>query len=139
MKIDEKTILIVIIVGILGFFLWKSRADRNKAASGNGSMGAAPDPIDTSDVRKIVKALGMKPVLESSVLERANWAVYCNNHYSDASRTDGEREWIDNLKKGAKSDHVTLQQEMVINALWGELNATDYDLYETYREAVLAM
>lgn len=80
MKIDEKTILIVIIVAILGFFLWKSRADRNAAAKAAGSGDippTGPEPesrtsVDTHNYDSIIAGLGCTPVVTSYLHKKAN-------------------------------------------------------------------
>lgn len=80
MKIDEKTILIVIIVAILGFFLWKSRADRNaaaKAAAGGDIPPTGPEPesrtsVDTHNYDSIIAGLGCTPVVTSYLHKKAN-------------------------------------------------------------------
>ena len=72
MKIDEKTILIVIIVAILGFFLWKSRADRNAAAKAASENGVTGPVVNTASYDSIIAGLGCTPVVASYLHKKAN-------------------------------------------------------------------
>lgn len=131
MKIDEKTILIVIIVAILGFFLWKSRAD--KKAAGNLSGDVPPVVIDTSDVNAIIGALGLTPTQEGTVKSNANNVLY-------NLKNKAEGEYAKKVKANAEANGVSYTKQAVIEGLYVAFAQNgDSEKFQTYKEAVIAM
>ena len=135
MKIDKNTVLIVLIVAVLGFFLWKSRA----AKKGQVYTEAVPQmpSVDKNRTSSIVSALGLSAAEREAVLGSANWAVYCKNNGTNS-------DWVKSIANSASDDGVTFEQEAVISALWGhfcgdKVVVKNPDAYERYRSMVLSM
>ena len=139
MKIDKNTVLIVLIVAVLGFFLWKSSA----AKKGQVSTEAAPQmpSVDKNRVYSIVGALGLDTATKETVTKQANWAISC---YNNPSRTATQTDWVTGIARSAKASDITFEQQAVIEGLWVAFmgdNAIlkDEDSFERYRSMVLSM
>lgn len=146
MTIDKDKLLILGVVAVLGFFLWKSRrdseakriADENAAAAaGNAFAG-----VDKYRVNSIVSALGLDPVVRETVSKQANWAISCKNN---PNLTTDQKNWVKGIVSSAASNRITYEQQAVIEGLWVAYMSDEHcilkdpDSYESYRSMVLSM
>lgn len=145
MKIDKNTVLIVLIVAVLGFFLWKSRRDseakRLAAENAAAAAGNAFAGVDKNRINSIVSVLGLDTTTKETVSRQANWAISC---FSKPNLTTDQTNWVKRIASDAKTNNITLEQQAVIEGLWvafmsDDLILRDIDSYERYRSMVLSM
>ena len=142
MTIDKDKLLILGVVAVLGFFLWKSRRDSEaKRLAAEAAASGSTFTGDRNSVNSIINALGLDATARQTVASQANWAVACKNGY--ASKSDAQRKWVDGISSKAQDSGITYAQQAVIEGLWvafcGENVVRDQNAYETYKATVLAM
>ena len=145
MTIDKDKLLILGVVAVLGFFLWKSRRDseakRIAAENAAAAAGNAFAGVDKNRINSIVGALGLDTTTKETVSRQANWAISC---YNNPSRTTTQTDWVTGIARKAKASNITLEQQAVIEGLWvafmgDDLILKDEDSFERYRSMVLSM
>lgn len=130
MTIDKDKLLILGVVAVLGFFLWKSRKDTEaKNAAAAASKMTEKPVFDTGNVNAIVKALGLTPTQESIVLKQAYWCVYSRNNGGEYGNTVSEK---------AATLGITFSQMAVLQGLYEIRKQLGSD-YSTLVASVKAM